>query len=109
MRSIIALSLAACAVAAPALHLETIHDGAAPILSASNAEAIPDSYIVKFKKHVTESHASDHHNWVQELHTAREGERLELRKRGQIPLVHDIFQGLKHTYKISEHFDGTCL
>ncbi len=26
-----------------------------PILSSSNAEVIPNSYIIKFKKHVTES------------------------------------------------------
>ncbi|KAJ9155716.1 Serine protease [Pleurostoma richardsiae] len=106
MRGLIALSLAACAAAAPALSVETVHDGAAPILSSVNAETIPNSYIIKFKKHVTESHAADHHNWVQELHTAREDERLELRKRSQTPLVDDVFKGLKHTYKISEHFMG---
>lgn len=106
MKGLIALSLAACAAAAPAFHHETIHGDAAPILSASNAEVIPNSYIIKFKEHVTDAGASDHHSWVQEIHGAREDERLELRKRSQIPLVDDVFRGLKHTYKIGENFLG---
>jgi len=107
MRGIIALSLAACAAAAPAsFSTETIHGDAAPILSATNVEEIPNSYIIKFKDHVTASGASDHHSWIQRLHTDREDERLELRKRGQIPLVDDVFHGLKHTYNIGQSFLG---
>ncbi|KAK0628603.1 serine protease [Bombardia bombarda] len=106
MRGLIALSLAVCAAAAPAFNTETIHGDAAPILSSSNAEIIPNSYIIKFKKHVTESSASDHHNWIQKIHGSRENERMDLRKRGQAPLVDDIFRGLKHTYKIAEDFMG---
>ena len=107
MRGFIALSLAACAAAAPAFGVDTIHDGAAPILSSTNAETIPDAYIIKFKKHVSGSSASDHHSWVQEIHSSREQERVELRKkRSQFPIVDDVFNGLKHTYKVGEHFMG---
>ncbi|KAH8886703.1 hypothetical protein GQ53DRAFT_768950 [Thozetella sp. PMI_491] len=106
MRGLVALSLAACVAAAPKFSHESIHGDAAPILSSSNAEVVPNSYIIKFKKHVTHKDASDHHTWVQEIHTKKEGVRLDLRKRGQIPLVDDVFRGLKHTYKIGEHFLG---
>lgn len=103
MKRLIALTLASCAIASPSLSYETIHDGVAPILSSSNAEQIPNSYIVKFKKHVTESKANDHHLWVQSIHESRESERMELRKRG---IIDDIFHGLKHTYKIGDGFLG---
>ncbi|KAI1360327.1 peptidase S8/S53 domain-containing protein [Xylaria arbuscula] len=108
MRAFIALSWVTAALAAPSFSIETIHDGAAPILSSSSAEEIPNSYIIKFKDHVTESSASDHHSWVQKLHGDRENERMELRKRGQIPLIGDVdvFSGLKHTLKIGSEFLG---
>ncbi|KAJ3578402.1 hypothetical protein NPX13_g2164 [Xylaria arbuscula] len=108
MRAFIALSWVTAALAAPSFSIETIHDGAAPILSSSSAEEIPNSYIIKFKDHVTESLASDHHSWVQKLHGDRENERMELRKRGQIPLIGDVdvFSGLKHTLKIGSEFLG---
>jgi cerevisin len=106
MRGLVALSFAACAAAAPRVSFETIHGDAAPILSSSNAEVIPNSYIIKFKKHVTEDSASAHHSWVQEIHTSREMERADLKKRGQFPLVDDVFRGLKHTYKIGQDFMG---
>jgi cerevisin len=106
MRLIAALTLAACAAAAPTVSHESIHGDAAPILSSSNAEAVPNSYIIKFKKHVTESAASDHHSWIQQVHASKEDERMELRKRGQIPLIDDVFRGLKHTYKVGENFMG---
>lgn len=106
MRGVVALSLACVATAAPSFSYETVHDGAAPILSSAVAEEIPNSYIIKFKKHVSESSASDHHSWVQKLHGSREDERLELRKRSQVPMVDDVYRGLKHTYKISTDFLG---
>ena len=106
MRGLLALSLAACAAAAPKFSHESIHGDAAPILSSTNAEVVPNSYIIKFKKHVTHKGASDHHAWIQEIHSVQEEERLELRKRGQIPLVTDAFHGLKHTLKVGEHFLG---
>jgi cerevisin len=109
MRGLVALSLAYAAAAAPSFSFETIHDGAAPIISSSTAEEVPNSYIIKFKDHVTESSASDHHSWVQKVHGVREDERMELRKRSQIPLVGDVvdaFSGLKHTLKIGNGFLG---
>ncbi|KAI0552399.1 peptidase S8/S53 domain-containing protein [Xylaria curta] len=109
MRGLVALSLAYAAAAAPSFSYETIHDGAAPVLSSSTAEEVPNSYIIKFKDHVTESSVSDHHSWVQKLHGERENERMELRKRGQIPLAGDVadaFSGLKHTLKIGSGFLG---
>jgi cerevisin len=107
MRGLIALSLLPLlASSAPTFSTETIHEGAAPILSASNAETIPDSYIVVFKKHVTEASAGAHHSWVQNIHLDNENSRAELRKRSQFPMMTDIFGGLKHTYKIAEDFLG---
>ncbi|KAJ2992764.1 hypothetical protein NUW58_g2058 [Xylaria curta] len=109
MRGLVALSLAYAAAAAPSFSYETIHDGAAPILSSAAAEEIPNSYIIKFKEHVTESSAANHHSWVQKIHGSREDERMELRKRSQIPLAGDAadaFSGLKHTLKIGSSFLG---
>jgi cerevisin len=106
MRCILSLSFAACVAAAPSFSHETIHGGAAPILSSSNAEAIPNSYIVKFKKHVTPSAAEEHHAWVQQVHTGRASERSDLRKRSQFPLADEVFRGLKHTFHIGEDFLG---
>lgn len=106
MRGFVALSLACVAAAAPSFSYETVHDGAAPIISSAGAEEIPNSYIIKFKKHVTESSASSHQSWVQKIHGASEDERTELRKRGQFPMADDVFRGLKHTYKISSSFLG---
>lgn len=106
MRGVIALSFAACAAAAPRVSFETVHGDAAPILSSANAEHIPNSYIIKFKKHVSDDSASAHQTWIQEIHTSRETERADLKKRGQLPLVDDVFRGLKHTYKIGRDFVG---
>lgn len=106
MRGIVALSLAAYAAAAPTVSFDTIHGEAAPILSSSNAEVVPNSYIVKFKKHVKDDSAAEHQTWIQEIHTSRETQRVDLKKRGQMPLVDDVFRGLKHTYKIGEDFLG---
>jgi cerevisin len=104
MRSVLFLSLAAAATAAPSASVGTIHDGAAPILSSTNAETIPGAYIIKFKKHVSHSSASDHHVWVQKVHADREDDRVELRKRG---LFSDtVFSGLKHTYNVGPGFLG---
>ncbi|CZS91769.1 probable subtilisin-like serine protease [Rhynchosporium agropyri] len=81
---------------------ETIHEGVAPLISSSNSVEVPDSYIVVFKKHVSEAAASEHHSWVQGAHEATESSRTELRKRSQ----HDISAGLKHTYNIAGSFLG---
>ena len=62
MRGFVLALLPVLASSAPTFSTETIHEGAAPLLSASNAVEVPDSYIVVFKKHVTEASASDHHS-----------------------------------------------
>jgi len=104
MRGFVALSLAALAVATP-VHHGSIDADHAPILSSSNAEIIPNSYIIKFKKHVSHDKAAVHQSWIQQLHGEREEARLELRKRG-FPFSDVAFRGLKHTYKIGQDFLG---
>jgi len=81
-------------------------EGVAPLLSSSNSVEVPDSYIVVFKKHVSEAAASDHHSWVQDIHLNSETERSELRRRSQFPITTDIFEGIKHTYNIAGSFLG---
>ncbi|KAL2269598.1 hypothetical protein VTJ83DRAFT_1782 [Remersonia thermophila] len=103
MRGILALSLAACVAAAPRASIDTVHGDAAPILSSSNAEVVPNQYIIKFKKHVTADKAQAHQSWIQEVHSSREAKHADLKKRG---LVDDVFHGLKHTYKIGQDFVG---
>jgi cerevisin len=100
------------AAASPVI-VSSIHNGVAPLLSSSNSEELPNSYIVVFKKHVDSDSAAAHHNWVQDIHLQSEFTRTELRKRSQFPLItHDFFEGLKHTFNVagslvgySGHFD----
>ena len=109
MRSIISLALAAVAASSPVL-IDTIHKDAAPIHSSSNSETIANNYMIIFKSHVTDAGAKAHHSWVQDIHE-KQAMRTELKKRDQISLQDEIFQGLKHTYSIpglmgySGHFD----
>ena len=107
--------LAAVASASP-FSIETIHKDAAPLISSSNAKEIPDSYIIVFKKHVTDNHASAHHMWVQDIHDNHQSEKMELRKRGLFGTQDTIFEGLKHTYNVagsllgySGHFDDAVI
>lgn len=106
MKSVVAaLSVAAIAQAA-SFKTGTIHQDAAPILDATNVEAIPGAYIIKFKDHVDEHKAKSHHAWVEDIHGGGEQERLELRKRSSIPGLDDVFAGLKHTFDVGETFKG---
>lgn len=98
------------ASATPIIDPQTIHKDAAPVLSSSNAQEIPDSYIVVFKKDVSHSTAALHHDWVHEQHTSCMKAKRDLHKRDQT--VFTDFGGLKHTYNIaggllgySGHFD----
>lgn len=117
MRSAVALALLPLlASASPVFNVGTIHNEAAPILSSANAKEVPNSYMIKFKKHVKHSDAKDHHDWVQSIHESSQKERIELRKRSQFPVTTDIFEGLKHTYNIagsllgySGHFDDETI
>lgn len=95
------LSLLPLLAAGSPFWVDTIHNDAAPVISSSNAKEIPDSYMVIFKKHVTERDATAHHSWVQDTHLSHETRKQELRKRSQIPMADDtIFEGLRHTYNI---------
>ncbi|GIZ45776.1 hypothetical protein CKM354_000892900 [Cercospora kikuchii] len=111
MKGFLGLSAAAVVAASPVV-VDSIHNDAAPIISSTNAKEIPNSYMIKFKKHVTTNLAADHHDWVQDLHFSTQSAKTELRKRSQTPMVDEIFHGLKHTYNIagsllgySGHFD----
>lgn len=106
MKSFIAFTLPLLAAASPVLHEQSIHGDAAPIISSANAKEIPDSYIIKFKKHVTTQLAADHHDWVKDIHLGVQSRKTELKKRSQIPMVDDIFHGLKHTYNIAGSYLG---
>lgn len=110
-----AVAAAAAVNAAPSFSIGTVHGDAAPVLSSANAEHVPDSYIIKFKEHVSADAATHHHSWIQDIHAKKGDERLELRKRGQEPLVETVFEGLKHTYNVgsflgySGHFDEATI
>lgn len=93
-------------LASPVLNVHTIHNGVAPLLSSTSSEPIPDSYIIVFKDHVSHSSAAAHHGWVMDLHQTSEASRSQKRKRSQIPLLDDAFEGLKHTYNIVNGFMG---
>lgn len=107
------LSLLPLLAAGSPVLVDTIHNDAAPIISSSNAKEIAHSYMVIFKKHVTERDAVAHHSWVQDVHISQESRKQELRKRSQTTLSDDtIFEGLRHTYNIpggllgyAGHFD----
>ncbi|EXJ92701.1 cerevisin [Capronia epimyces CBS 606.96] len=104
---VLGLVLPLLAAASPII-VDTIDNNAAPVVSSSNAKEIPNSYMVIFKKHVTERDAAVHHNWVQDVHWTRESNKQELRKRSQTTLSDDdtIFEGLRHTYNIPGGFLG---
>ena len=87
------------ASSSPVLGVGTIHNEAAPLLSSTQAQEIPDSYIVVFKKHISHDTAAAHHSWVQDQHVEFEKTKRQLSKRSQTPLT--TFGGLKHTYNIA--------
>ena len=92
--------------AASPFSIGTIHKDVAPLLSSSNAKEVPNSYVVKFKKHVTHEAANKHHSWVQDLHYTTQNTKIELRKRDQFPFQDTVFEGLRHTYNIAGNFLG---
>ncbi|KAK4502463.1 hypothetical protein PRZ48_005888 [Zasmidium cellare] len=106
MKSFVGLALPLLASASPMLHETSIHGDAAPIMSSANAKEIPDSYMIKFKKHVTTNLAAQHHDWVQDLHLNTQQRKTDLKKRSQTPMLDDIFHGLKHTYNFAGGFMG---
>jgi len=76
----------------------------APLVAAQNAQVIPDSYIVVFKKHVSHGQAAEHHSWVKDVHNSCQQRKRS--KRSQMPFVDTIFNGMKHTYNIGSEFLG---
>ena len=114
MKGILALSLLPLLASASPVLVDTIHNEAAPILSSTLAQEIPDSYIVVFKKDVSHASACAHHDWVQEQHVQIETAKMDLAKRSQFPLT--AFGGLKHTFDFagsllgySGHFDESVI
>jgi len=110
MKGLFALSLLPLLTSASPVLIDTIHNDAAPLLSSTQAQEIPDSYIIIFKPHVSHSSACEHHDWVKGQHLEIEIAKRDLSKRSQFPIT--SFGGLKHTYNIaggllgySGHFD----
>lgn len=103
--AVAALSVASLAQAI-SFKIGTIHHEAAPVLDATNADAIPGAYIIKFKDHVDEPKAKTHHAWVSDMHGSGDQQTLELRKRGLFDSVEDVFSGMKHTFDLGSGFRG---
>ncbi|TQS34043.1 hypothetical protein Golomagni_05591 [Golovinomyces magnicellulatus] len=106
MKSVVAALSVAAIAQASSFKIGTVHHDSAPILGAANADTIADSYIIKFKEHVSDSSAESHHGWIKNIHDGDEQERLELRKRGLFDSAEDLFGGMKHTFNIGDNFRG---
>jgi cerevisin len=105
MKGILGLSLLPLLAAASPVAVDSIHNGVAPILSASNAKEVPDSYIVVFKKHVNSETALAHHSWVQDIHDSMTG-RSDLKKRSLFGFGDELYLGLKNTFDIAGSLVG---
>ncbi|KAJ5495343.1 Subtilisin-like serine protease [Penicillium diatomitis] len=104
MKGLLSLTLFPLLAAASPTWSESIHNGAAPVLSSTSAKEIPDSYIVVFKKHVGASAASAHHSWVQDIHS--DTMRMELKKRSLFGSDSDPYLGVKHTFHVAGSLMG---
>src|SRR4051794_28450221 len=78
--ALLASTAAPIVIASPIVDTQIINKEHAPLLSSVNAAEIEDSYIVVFKKHVSENDAFKHHQWVTTAH----GEAMNV--HGQDPL-----------------------
>lgn len=107
MKGFLGLTLLPLLTAASPMVVDSIHNGAAPILSSMNSQEVPDSYIVVFKKHVDTSAAAAHHSWVQDIHTTQNG-RMELKKRSYFGFFDDseAYLGMKHTFNVAGSLMG---
>lgn len=104
-------TFAALPLAAAAVHAVVFEAGASNSQPASSSlsaqsEPISDLYIIKFKNHIDDSSASEHHTWITEVQNGGEQKRLELRKRSELSTSTDVYTGMKHTFKIGEAFRG---
>lgn len=104
MKGLLGLTLLPLLAAASPTWTGSIHNGAAPILSSTSAQEIPDSYIIVFKKHVGTSAAAAHHSWVQDIHS--DNVRMELKKRSLFGFDNDPYLGLKHTFHVAGSLMG---
>ncbi|EPS34432.1 Subtilisin-like serine protease [Penicillium oxalicum] len=104
MKGLLSLTLLPLLAAASPTWSETIHNGAAPLISSTSAKEIPDSYIVVFKKHVGASAASAHHSWVQDIHS--DNVRMELKKRSLFGFESEPYLGVKHTFHVAGSLMG---
>ncbi|GES64222.1 serine proteinase [Aspergillus terreus] len=105
MKGFLGLTLLPLLTAANPIGVGSIHNEAAPILSAANAKEVPDSYIVVFKKHVKDDAATAHHMWVQDIHDSQFA-RTELKKRSLLGLGDEMYLGLKNTFNIAGSLMG---
>jgi cerevisin len=108
MKGILGLCLLPLLTIASPVTVESIHNGAAPILSSTNAKEIPGSYIVVFKKHVDSDVAAAHHSWVQDIHGQQTG-RMDLKKRFlglEFGFGEELYAGLKDTFNIAGSLMG---
>ena len=95
------LALLPLLAAASPVGVGSIHSDAAPILSSTNANEIPDSYLVVFKKHVNSDAAADHHSWVQDIHKTS-----QLTKKRSWLGWETAYRGMKHTFDLGGSFMG---
>ncbi|KAJ5191640.1 Subtilisin-like serine protease [Penicillium cinerascens] len=105
MKGLFGLALLPLLTVASPVVVDSIHNGAAPIISSTNSQEVSDSYIVVFKKHVDPSAAAVHHSWVQDIHASQNG-RMELKKRSLFGFDTDAFLGLKHTFHVAGSLMG---
>jgi cerevisin len=115
MKGLLLSALPLLAAGSPVL-VDTIHNDVAPLTVSVGAEEVPDSYMVIFKKHVSEKAAAAHHLWVRDIHDdVTSNVRMELKKRSQTSMQDTIYNGLKHTYSMpglqgySGHFHGDVI
>ncbi|KAJ5108551.1 Subtilisin-like serine protease [Penicillium angulare] len=107
MKGFLGLTLLPLLAVASPTWVESIHNGAAPVLSSMTSQEIPDSYIVVFKKHISPSVASAHHSWVQDIHSTHSQERMELKKRGLFDFDFETsFLGMKDTFHVAGSLMG---
>lgn len=105
MKGFLGLSLLPVLAAASPVVVDSIHNGFAPVLSSTNAQEVPDSYIVVFKKHVSSESAAAHHSWVQDIHESQTA-RTELKKRDLFGLDSQVFNGMKNTFDVAGSLMG---
>lgn len=103
MKGFLGLSLLPLLAAASPVVVDSIHNGAAPVLSSMNNAEVPDSYIVVFKKHISSDLASAHHSWVLDIHGSQ---RNELKKRSLFGLSQPDYLGMRHTFSVGDSLLG---